>query len=273
MSDDEYYKDKICIITGANSGIGYELTKGLLEKGAIVYMAGRSKEKVEKAAQKLSQYKDRIHTVVVDVTIGEEVQKLVENTADEEGRLDFLFNNAGIYSGVNSFDKATLDDLKTIIDTNIWSVIYGVNAAVPIMLKQGFGHIVNTASLAGLVPYPFQAIYNLTKFTVAGFTESLRYEYKELGINFSTICPGNVATPLFEKSLDGTVIPDPEIPDDAIPVTQASKQILEQLPEENGIIVVPEDLRIFWQGYACGKVEDFLLGIAEERRESLEKRL
>ena len=186
MTNSEYYKDKICIVTGANSGIGYSLTEKLLKMGAIVYMAGRNPEKVEKAAEQLSQYSDRIHTIIVDVTIQEQVQKAIEDTAEEAGRLDFLFNNAGI-GGTMPFETATLDDWKRIIDINLWSVIYGVHTAVPIMLKQGYGHIVNTSSAAGIYPNSFQSLYGLTKYGVTGFTESLRYEYAEMGIHFSTI--------------------------------------------------------------------------------------
>jgi len=269
MSYDEYYKDKICLVTGANSGIGYALSEELLKRGAIVYMAGRNPEKVEKASEKLSQYIDRIHTVIVDVSIQEQIQKAIENTAKEAGRLDFLFNNAGMLVPITQFDSTTLDDFKSYIDVNLWSVIYGVNAAVPIMLKQKFGHIVNTASLAGIVPSPFQPIYALTKYAVTGFTESLRYEYKELGLHFSTVCPGLISTPLFEKSLEGLNVDESKIPDETIPADYAAKQILDQLPEEKGIIVVPEELRSLWQGYVLGKEEEFFMQMANERREFL----
>jgi NAD(P)-dependent dehydrogenase (short-subunit alcohol dehydrogenase family) len=92
MSTDDYYQDKICIVTGANSGIGYALSEELLHRGATVYMAGRSPEKVAKAAERLAAYKDRVHTVVVDVTKQEQVQKAIEDTAAQAGRLDILFN-------------------------------------------------------------------------------------------------------------------------------------------------------------------------------------
>lgn len=81
------------------------------------------------------------------------------------------------------------------MDTNLWSVIYGVHAALPIMLKQGSGHIVNTSSIAGIIPPPQQALYCATKYGVTGLTEALRYEFAEKGLRFSTICPANIATP------------------------------------------------------------------------------
>ena len=273
MADSNYYKDKVCIVTGANSGIGYAISEELLKRGAIVYMAGRSREKVAKAAGQLFAYKDRVHPLVMDVTKQEQVQKGIEDTAAEAGRLDLLFNNAGV-GGTIPFEKATLDDWKAIIDTNIWSVIYGVHAAVPIMLKQGFGHVVNTSSIAGIVPPPFQALYSLTKYGVTGLTECLKYEYADKGLHFSTICPANIATPIFNKGIDGQAHGDLRIPDDAYPADKAASLIADRVAEHKGIIVVPEDpYTDLWKGYVLGtpEIEERLLQMARERRDAFEK--
>ncbi len=274
MSNLEYYKDKICIVTGGNSGIGYAVCEELLKRGATVYMAGRNPEKVASAAEQLSEYGNRIHTIIVDVTVQEQVEKAVEDTVAEEGRLDILFNNAGV-GGTLPFEKATLEDWKNIIDTNLWSVIYGVNTAVPIMLKQGYGHIINTSSVAGIIPFPFQALYSLTKFGVTGLTECLKYEYAEKGLHFSTICPANIATPIFKKSIDGKTHDEAKIPDDAYPVRKAVIFILDQVSEHKGIIVVPEEPGTEgWRNYVLGnpEAEELLLQMAHERRESYEKK-
>ncbi len=273
MADSNYYKDKVCIVTGANSGIGYAISEELLKRGAIVYMAGRSREKVAKAADQLSAHGDRVRPLVVDVTKQEQVQKGIEDTAAEAGRLDLLFNNAGV-GGTIPFEKATLEDWKAIIDTNIWSVVYGVHAAVPIMLKQGFGHVVNTSSIAGIVPPPFQALYSLTKYGVTGLTECLKYEYAEKGLHFSTICPANIATPIFNKGIDGQAHGELRIPDDAYPADKAASLILDRVAEHRGIIVVPEDpYTDLWKGYVLGtpEVEERLRQMARERRAAFEK--
>ncbi|HNJ81930.1 MAG TPA: SDR family oxidoreductase, partial [Methanoregulaceae archaeon] len=188
MDTTDYYRNKICIVTGGNSGIGYALCEELLKRGATVYMAGRDPAKVEQAAGHLAMYRDRIRTLIVDVVHQQQVQKAIEDTAAEAGRLDMLFNNAGI-GHTGPYEKDTLADWKVMIDTDLWSVIYGIHAAVPIMLKQGTGHIVNTSSIGGLIPVSFQSLYNTTKFAVTGLTESLRYEYAGKGISFSTLCP------------------------------------------------------------------------------------
>ncbi len=273
MVDSDYYKGRVCIVTGANSGIGYAISEGLLERGATVYMAGRSPEKVAKAAGQLAGHGDRVRQLVMDVTDQEQVQRGIEGTAAKAGRLDFLFNNAGV-GGTMPFEMATLEDWKTIIDTNIWSVVYGVHAAVPIMLRQGSGHIVNTSSIAGIVPPPFQALYCLTKYAVTGLTESLKYEYAEKGLHFSTVCPANIATPIFNKGIDGQARGELRIPADAYPVDKAASLILDRVAEHRGIIVVPEEpYTQLWQGYFLGnpEIEKMLLQMAHDRREAFEK--
>jgi len=273
MVDSDYYKGKVCIVTGANSGIGYAISEGLLERGAIVYMAGRSPEKISKAAGQLAAHGDRVRQLVMDVTDPEQVRKGIEGTAAKVGRLDFLFNNAGV-GGTMPFELATLEDWKTIIDTNIWSVVYGVHAAVPIMLQQGSGHIVNTSSIAGIVPPPFQALYCLTKYGVTGLTESLKYEYAEKGLHFSTVCPANIATPIFNKGIDGQARGELRIPVDAYPADKAASLILDRVAEHRGIIVVPEEpYTQQWQGYILGnpEAEKMLLQMAHDRREAFEK--
>ena len=183
----------------------------------------------------------------MDVTVQEQVQRGIEATAEKAGKLDILFNNAGV-GGTMPFE-GHLEDWKTIIDTNLWSVIYGVHTAVPIMLKQGFGHIVNTSSIAGIAPPPFQALYSLTKYGVTGLTECLRYEYADRGLYFSTICPANIATPIFNKGIDGQAHGELRIPDDAYPVERAASLILDRVAEHKGIIVVPEHpYTELWQG-------------------------
>ena len=273
MSASEYFREKICIVTGANSGIGYAMSAELLKRGAIVYMAGRNKEKITEAVEGLAAYKNRIHPVIVDVTNQTQVQKAISDTKAEAGRIDLLFNNAGIGQG-SLFETVTLADWKKIIDTNLWSVIYGVHFAVPIMLEQGFGHIVNTGSFNGIFPSSFQALYCTTKFGVTGLTECLRYEYADKGLFFSTICPANVATPIFKKDFDGRVNDEVPIPSDAYPVDKAAEYILDKVAERRGIIIVPEEpFKQLYLGYWNGnkQLEKELARVACDRRTAYEK--
>ncbi len=272
MINSDYYKDKVCIVTGGNSGIGYALCEELLKKGAIVYMAGRNPQKVADASKKLSKYGDRIHTLIVDVTNQKQVEKAIKDTSVNEGKLDMLFNNAGIFKPM-LFETATIENWKSMIDTNLWSVIYGVHAALPIMLQQGSGHIINTSSLAGLVPYPMQVIYDATKYAVVGLSESLRYEYEEKGINFSVICPGDIATPIFSKVKDSDGV-CAQIPEKAYPVNEAVSYSLDRVAECKGRIIVPEQPNSdIYGGYIMGnqQVEEFLLKHAHDHRILFEK--
>lgn len=265
----EHFKEQVCIVTGANSGIGYAISEELLKRGAIVYMAGRNPQKISDAAEKLSKYQNQIHTLKVDVTQQEQVQKAIEDTFNEEGELNFLFNNAGV-GGTKPFTIATLDDWKMIIDTNLWSVIYGVYTAIPIMLKQGSGHIINTSSIAGILPMPFQSLYCLTKFGVTGLTESLKYEYAERGLRFSTICPSAVASNIWNKRIDGQSEGKLEIPEDAYPADKAAFDILNGVAENKGIIPIPQEFNAdMWKKYVLGEreAEDYLLNLSHDRRE------
>ncbi|MDD2614572.1 MAG: SDR family NAD(P)-dependent oxidoreductase [Methanosarcina sp.] len=274
MVVDDYFKDKCCLVTGANSGIGYAISEALLEKGAIVFMAGRNVESLESAAKNLDAYSGQIRISLVDVTKQPEVDKTVQDMVAQEGRIDFLFNNAGIGGTMPTVD-ATIEHWKSIIDVNLWSVIYGINAALPIMRLQGGGHIVNTSSIAGLVPFPFQALYCTTKYAVVGMSESMRYEFAEEGIHFSVTCPSAVVSRIWKKPILGLVHEEVEAPEDAIPAEEAARIILEGAAEKKGIIVVPEQPGGWiWHEYCNSSeaAEDFLMKMAHERRLEWAKR-
>jgi NAD(P)-dependent dehydrogenase (short-subunit alcohol dehydrogenase family) len=235
----EYFRGKGCVVTGAASGIGFALTEALLQAGAAVFMADRDTQTLASAVEQLSAHAGRVHSMTVDVTNQEQVQQMVEDAASRHGRLDVLFNNAGI-GGTIPIEKVTLEHWRRIIDINLWGVIYGIHAALPIMRKQGGGHIVNTASIAGLIPPPFQALYCATKYAVVGLSESLRFELGDEGIHFSVVCPGNVATRIF-----GNVKP----PEDAVSAEEAAHITLEGVANKQGIIALPEKYRQMWRQY------------------------
>jgi len=188
MQVQEYFCDKGCVVTGAASGIGFAVSEALLQAGAVVFMADRDTKMLTSSAEQLGTYAGRVHSMTIDVTSQEQVQQMVEEAVARHGRLDFLFNNAGI-GGTMPIGDATLEHWRRIIDLNLWGVIYGIHASLPIMRRQGSGHIINTASAAGLIPFPYQALYCTTKYAVAGLSESLRFELGDEGIHFSVVCP------------------------------------------------------------------------------------
>lgn len=134
------FDGKIAVVTGGTSGIGYAVTEEMLKRGATVYVIGSRKESVEKARKSLAAYKNS-RFLVADVTVADDVKRMIDTAVAGSGRLDYLFNNAGI-GMTHPTRYLTLDMWKKIIDLNLWGVIYGIHFALPVMLEQGSGHIV-----------------------------------------------------------------------------------------------------------------------------------
>jgi NAD(P)-dependent dehydrogenase (short-subunit alcohol dehydrogenase family) len=193
-----FFSDKIAIITGAASGIGLALSGELCAQGAVVIMADKDAAGLAAAVTALGEDGRPVVHAVVDVTNAAAVSRLITDVVARNGKLDFLFNNAGI-GVVGDARDLSLDDWRTVIETNLFGTVHGVAAAYPVMVKQGFGHIVNTASMAGLVPSPGEISYAASKYAVVGLSESLRIEAGDLGVKVSVVCPGLINTPLLRN--------------------------------------------------------------------------
>lgn len=272
MQVEEYFRDKGCVVTGAASGIGYAVSEALLQAGAVVFLVDRDSKTLAAAVEQLSSYAGRVYSMSVDVTNQEQVQHMVAEAASRHGRLDVLFNNAGI-GGTLPIGEVTLEHWRRIIDLNLWGVIYGIHFALPIMRKQGGGHIVTTSSLAGLLPIPFQAIYCTTKYAVVGLSESLRFELEDEGIHFSVACPGSVVSRIWGTPIIGERL-ELKPPADAIPAAEAAKTILAGVANKEGIIALPESARSLWRKYWSSPeaLESILLDTARQRRSSYQSK-
>ncbi len=191
------FEKKIAIVTGAASGIGKEISRALVARGATVVLADIDADNVAAAHGELGTGKTEAH--VVDVTDAAAVGDLVRDVVERHGRIDFMFNNAGIAIFGNARDM-TLEDWNRLVDINIRGVIHGVAAAYPIMIEQGHGHIVNTASAAGLAPTPTAVGYGMTKHAVVGLSTSLRAEAALYGVRVSAVCPGFIETPIVQNA-------------------------------------------------------------------------
>ncbi len=222
------FHDKIVIVTGGTSGIGYGLCEELLRRGAIVHVIGSKQSSVDKAQETLGKYPNA-RFAAVDVRDNTAVEKMVSDCVARDGRLDYIFNNAGI-SHNYPYELVTPELWKDMVDINLWGVVYGINAALNVMRKQGSGHIINTSSVAALVSSPFQPVYVATKCAVAGLSNSLRYEYEPRNIYFTVVYPGNVATPIFQGS----------IPPDSVSVEEAVRVILDGVEKKELSIVFPK---------------------------------
>lgn len=251
MSASSAFNEKVAIITGAASGIGRALSLELGQRKTTVIATDINAEGAEQVASEINADGGRAQAAHLDVTQAEEVQKLVEGTASEHGRLDYMFNNAGIAIAGEVRDMS-LDHWRRIIDINLWGVIYGTMAAYPLMIEQGFGHIVNTASTAGLIGTPLLASYSTTKHAVVGLSTSLRAEAAGLGVKVSVVCPGFIKTGIFEAA---TVLKASR--EDAMAkgeslsmeVTPAARKILRGVERNKPIINFPFSVRLMWWLY------------------------
>ncbi|TIC86759.1 SDR family NAD(P)-dependent oxidoreductase [Nocardioides sp. GY 10113] len=191
----EEYAGRTAIVTGAGSGIGAALARALDAAGASVACADLDEAAAKSTAAGLS---DRASAFGVDVTDAGGVQELVDAVVADAGRLDLMFNNAGI-TFLGETEDLTLEQWNAIIDVNIRGVVHGVHAAYPVMIRQGWGHIVNTASAAGLMAAGLMTSYVTTKHAVVGLSLALRTEAAGHGVGVTAICPAAVDTPILDK--------------------------------------------------------------------------
>ena len=205
---------------------------------------------IEAAPNRVTQVK----TAEVDVTDSAAVEGLVREATDRTGRLDFMFNNAGIGIG-GPLERQTADDWRLIVDVNLLGVANGVQAAYPLMIEQGFGHIVNTSSLAGLFPSPGGASYAATKHALIGLSTTLRAEAATKGIRVTVLCPGVVRTPalehggVFGKHVgDLTVEQEREIQETRRPISaeEFASKALDRVARNDAIAVIPSSWRVGW---------------------------
>ena len=247
----------MAIVTGAASGIGRALSEELARRGASVVLADLQ-EQVRDAAADISSSSGRSASAcTLDVTDFDSVKRLVERVAEEQGRLDYLFNNAGIAVGGELRDH-TIEVWNRVIDVNLRGAVNGVQAAYPLMLRQGFGHIVNTASMQGLMPSPLTASYSTTKHALVGLSKALRVEAAGGSVRVSVLCPGVIRTPLLSGGKHGifvAAVPEQEQRERALAyferfrpmdVRQFAAKALDEVARNRAIIVIPAWWKVFW---------------------------
>lgn len=195
-------KDKVVIIMGASSGIGEATAKLLAQNDAKLVLAARRMDRLE--AIKEAYPEANILIQQVDVTNYEDVKKVAQLAVDTFGKIDVLYNNAGIMPTAPIIEGRR-DEWRQMLDINIMGVLNGIAAVVPVMAKQKSGHIIATDSVAGHVVYPDSAVYCGTKFAVRAIMEGLRQEQRENNIKSTIISPGAVATELYKTINDKEV--------------------------------------------------------------------
>lgn len=183
--------DKIAVVTGAGSGIGEAIATLLHEEGVKVILAGRNKDKLQNVANQLAQ--DSVKVVPTDVTKKEEVDELIKIAQQTSGGLDIVINSAGqmLSSKITDYQ---VDEWDSMIDVNIKGTLYTAQAALPTMLEQSSGHLINIASISGFEVTKSSTIYSATKAAVHTITQGLEKELAKTGVKVTSISPGMVDT-------------------------------------------------------------------------------
>ncbi|KRN29577.1 short-chain dehydrogenase reductase SDR [Lactobacillus selangorensis] len=199
---DNNVKGKVVVITGATSGIGEATARLLAQNGAKLSLAARTEARVNALVNELKGKGAEVIGQAVDVQQYDQVKTLIENTLDTYGRVDVLYNNAGVMP-IAPLRDGKLSDWNQMIDTNLKGVLYGIKEVLPIMEKQKSGQIIATDSVAGHVVSPNYAVYNATKFAVRALMEGVRQEESaDHNIRATIVSPGAVETNIAAATSD-----------------------------------------------------------------------
>lgn len=204
MKDRTFYQGKVAIITGGASGIGAAIAKHIARSGARVVLADRQVALAETIAASIRANGGDAVATELDVRDLASMKRVVADTVARWGGVHLFFNNAGIGVGgeAAAYEAQDWDDT---FDVNLRGVAYGIQAVYPVMIQQGTGHIINTASVAGLLPSPLHVAYSATKHAVVGLSKALRVEAKHLGVSVSVLCPGVIRTSILTGGKYGRI--------------------------------------------------------------------
>ncbi len=195
-------KNKVWFITGCSTGFGRELAKEVLSQGYKVVVTSR---KVSDVQDLLDEFSETAFALPLDVTKDDEIASAIEKAKAQFGRIDVLVNNAGIgYFG--AIEESEEDEVRRMFEINFWGLAHVTKAVLPIMRAQRSGHILNVASIGGLVGFPAVGFYNATKFAVDGYSEALSKEVAPLGIKVTVICPSGFRTDWAGRSANNSKI-------------------------------------------------------------------
>ena len=235
-------ENKVVIITGASSGIGAAVARRLGKAGMRLTLAARRIEKLEAVAEDIRISGGEALVVLTDVTNQAEIERMVQRTMASWGRVDVLFNNAGVSLNLPFVDWKS-EQIANQVNTNLLAVMRCAHAVLPAMLKQNSGHIINNSSIAGLVAVA--TVYSATKYGVVGFSEALRRELFRTGVKVSAFCPGFTPSELSpnlsahaEGRTDTTWYPG------LMPVSYVADQVAWLIEHPRRVHVIPKSWRI-----------------------------
>lgn len=266
------FKGKVAVVTGAGSGIGRALAQELARLGANLALADLEEGPLRETAALARQSGAEVHEAITDVSNREAVMHLAEKTFARFGRVHLLFNNAGVVLG-GGLESARHQDWQWVLGVNLWGVIHGLEAFLPRMLAQTtqeampegaqeapaatthWGHVVNTASMAGLIASEGMGIYNTSKAAVVSLSETLRKDIRGSGIGVSVLCPMGVATRINESERNRPEWAEDEGPANAAPPLlgrwiapeAVSRQVMEAIRENRPYVLTHHEGKAHWE--------------------------
>ena len=199
----ERFEDKVVIVTGAGSGLGQATTLQLAKEGAKLVLVDLNEDGLKETEQKVKEVAPSVKTLIIPANVADEkaVENFVQQTVDQFGKIDGFFNNAGIEGKQNLTEDYGIDEFHKVISVNLNGVFYGMKYVLKVMKEQGYGSIVNTASVGGIRGVGNQSGYAASKHGVVGLTRNSAVEYGQFGITVKAIAPGAIMTPMVEGSL------------------------------------------------------------------------
>jgi NAD(P)-dependent dehydrogenase (short-subunit alcohol dehydrogenase family) len=268
-------RGRVAVVTGAASGIGRALAERFAREKMKVVLADVEEPALAEATRALTKRGAKALGVPTDVSSAADVERLAAKARDAFGAVHVACNNAGVITG-GTLWESPLVDYAWLLDVNVWGVINGIRTFVPILLEQEEGHLVNTASMAGLTSLPFSGIYHMTKHAVVALSECLYHELRVKGarVGVSLVCPEGVATRIDEASRNrpaeqrgpgaGGATPEGELVMKALAETVRRGVAPEVIAErtlaairEDRFYVLPDD---GWRRMAETRSEDVRLG-------------
>lgn len=189
------FKNKVAAITGAGSGIGRALALQLARQHCALALCDVDEKGLRETAEQAKALGVKVTFAKIDVANREDMHAWADQVVQEHGKVNLIFNNAGVALG-STVDDTLYEDYEWIMGVNLWGVIHGTKAFLPHLKQSGDGHVVNVSSIFGLFAQPTQSGYNMTKFAVRGFTESLRQELdlENCGVSATCVHPGGIKT-------------------------------------------------------------------------------